>query len=183
MRTPKGKTERENFSEVLLAGGKMNSLGRAEEVVLAVLADKSLMEELYLCMFHEDAWVRMRAADAFEKVCRAHPEWIEGYIDRLQNELSGNEQQASIKWHIAEIYQQVKLNDTQKRYAIDWLSRTLSSSTVDWIVSANCMKTLAEFTTKGDFPRNKLIELLKIQQTHKSKSVVKKAGMFLESFS
>lgn len=168
---------------MLLTGGKTNSLGRAEEVVRIVLLDKSRLEELYKCMFHDDAWVRMRAADAFEKVCREQPDWIEEYIDRIQKELSGDEQQPSIKWHVAQIYRQVQLTDTQKRHAVDWLSRNLSSNTVDWIVSANCMKTLADFVNTGDFPKSKFLELLKIQQTHRSKSVVKKASRFLEDFS
>jgi HEAT repeat protein len=33
------------------------------------LHDPERLEELYSCLFNEDAWVRMRAADALENLC------------------------------------------------------------------------------------------------------------------
>ena len=94
---------KEKFADALTLGGKSNSLGRAGEVVDTVLGDKSRLGELYDCLFLEDAWVRMRAADALEKVCRVHPEWIESYIDRFEDELAISDQ-PSIQWHLAQIY-------------------------------------------------------------------------------
>jgi hypothetical protein len=171
------------FETVLTIGGKSNSLGKADEVIAEVLNDRSRLGELYGCMFSEDAWVRMRAADAFEKVCREHPEWIEPYIDRIQAELSDPGQQASIQWHIAQIYPQVSLNDEQKRHALTWLAGTLSSNEIDWIVAANAMKTLVYFTEQGDFAKEKLMPLLRIQLQHKSNAVVKRANKFIGELS
>lgn len=172
----------QNFEATLMVGGKSNSLGLAAQVISQVLQDQSLLDELYQCMFSHDAWVRMRAADAFEKVCREHPDWIEPYIDRLQRELAGPEQQASIQWHLAQIYPQVTLTAKQKQHALTWLRTTLSSPTIDWIVAANCMQALAFFTKNGDFSQKALLDLLKIQQHHASKSVVKKANKIAEEF-
>jgi len=172
-----------SFETLLLVGGKSNSLGKVDEVIRMVLADKSLLKELYGCMFHVDPWVRMRAADAFEKVCRKHPEWIEPYVDRIQEELSGPDQQASIQWHLAEIYRQVTLTSEQKQHALNWLVGRLSSIDVDWIVAANTMTALAYFVEKGDFSKEKLLGLLKIQLDHKSKSVVKKATKSIDALS
>lgn len=173
---------KEPFSEMLTVGGKTNSLGRAREVIEIVLKDKSRLDELYDCLSHEDAWVRMRAADALEKVCRQHPDWLIPYIDRLQKDFSASEQ-PSIQWHLAEIYIQVKLTDSQKKFAIDWLSNSISSEDVDWIVSANSMKALAYFNKKGYFPADKLIPFLKVQQRHKSKAVVKRANKLIDELS
>jgi hypothetical protein len=164
-----------HFEKMLSEGSKANSLGRVNDVVDEVLGDMVLLEELYGCMFSQDAWVRMRAADAFEKVCRQHPKWIEPYIDRIQAALSGAEQQPSIKWHLAQIYQQVALTDTQKLHALSWLVDLLSTSEADWIVAANAMEALAYFTKKGDFPSTRLADLLDIQLNHRSNAVVKKA--------
>lgn len=169
------------FEEILQIGGKTNSLGKADEVIAQVLKDKALMSELYSCMSSEDAWVRMRAADAFEKVCREHPEWIEPYTDRMQKELSGPEQQPSIQWHLAQIYTQVSLTDGQKQRALSWLAELLESNQTDWIVSANAMQALAYFVAKGDFEKQELLRLLKIQRTHRSNSVVKKADKIIAS--
>lgn len=165
---------RQNFSDVLAVGGKSNSLGRVNEVIDAVLQDKSRLHELYDCLFHEDAWIRMRAADALEKVCRVHPEWLLPYIDTLSNELATSTQ-PSIQWHLAQIYSQVTLTDQQKHAIIRWLKQLLSTTNVDWIVAENAMKTLLQFTKDGSFPIADMISLLKMQQQHASKAVVKRA--------
>lgn len=172
-----------HFEKMLSEGGKANSLGRVNDVVDEVLNNRTLLKVLYGCMFSQDAWVRMRAADAFEKVCRQHPEWIEPYIDRMQADLSGAEQQPSIKWHLAQMYQQVKLTNEQKERALTWLTSMLSVSDADWIVAANSMETLAYFTKKGDFPAEECISLLKVQLHHKSNAVVKKASKLINNLS
>jgi len=173
---------KEDFATVLTEGGKTNSLGRANEVIDAVLQDKSRLDELYDCLFHEDAWARMRAADALEKVCRVHPEWLEPYIDKFADELASSTQ-PSIQWHLAEIYAQVKLTEPQKQFAINWLANLLSTPDVDWIVAANSMKTLVQFTKDGSFPLQKMMHLLEIQQHHKSNAVVKRATKLLAELS
>lgn len=172
----------EPFAVMLTAGGKSNSLGRVSEVIEAVLKDRSRLGELYDCLFHEDAWARMRAADALEKICREHPDWIEPFIDRIQAELTGTGQ-ASIIWHLAQIYRQVNLNDKQRETAITWLKKQISSKDADWIVSANTMDTLFEFTRRGHFPAPELTELLETQRRHKSAAVVKRATKLLDRLS
>lgn len=172
----------ETFSDILAVGGKSNSLGRTDEVIDTVLSDKQRVDELYACLSNDDAWVRMRAIDAIEKVCRQHPEWIKPYIDKFQNELTKSNQ-PSIQWHLAQMYAQLDMNDDQKEIAIDWLKSLLSDAEVDWIVSANAMKTMVQFTQSGLVHRDTAVDLLKIQQGHKSKSVVRKANGFLHEFS
>ena len=164
-----------NMEAALSVGGKTNSLCRVPEIIDEALSDKALLDELYRCMFSLDPWVRMRAADAFEKVCRLRPQWIEPYLDAIQADLSDATQQASVQWHIAQMYRQVQMTKSQKQYALRWLTKLLSSDQLDWIVSVNAMKTLMHFTSHGDYPKDELLMLLKIQLKHKSKAVVKKA--------
>lgn len=159
---------------MLAVGGKSNSLGLVDDVIAVVLQDKSRMEELYDCLFVNDAWVRMRAADALEKICRQHPDWLTPYVDRFQAELAESSQ-PSIQWHIAQMYAQIDLTDPQKQCAMRWLSDLLSTTEVDWIVSANAMDTLAKFTQDGVFSRSMFAALLDIQKRHHSKSVVRRA--------
>jgi hypothetical protein len=168
----------ESFAVMLAVGGKSNSLGRVNEVIELVLHEESRLGELYNCLFDEDAWVRMRAADAFEKVCREHPDWLLPYIDRFPDELATSSQ-PSIQWHLAQIYGEVDLTDEQKRFALQWLQQLLSTTEVDWIVAARAMDTLLQFTKDGSFSESKLIVLLKIQEQHKSKAVVKHTNKLL----
>lgn len=172
----------EPFASILTAGGHANSLGRASEVIELVLDDPSRLEELYSCIFDDDAWVRMRAIDALEKICRVYPDWIVPYIDRFADELADTTQ-PSIQWHLAEIYGQVPLTDEQERFAITWLEERLSTIEVDWIVAANSMKTLSGFVKAGKFPREEMADLLKIQRRHKSNAVQKRANKLLEEVS
>lgn len=172
----------EKFAEMLAAEGHANSLGRVDEVIEFVLHDKSRLDELYGCLFNEDAWVRMRAADALEKICRHHPGWLLPYIDRLQDELAASTQ-PSIQWHLAQIYSQVDLTPNQKRVAIHWLKQLLSTKEIDWIVAANAMDALVQFTRDGSFSVAEVIPLLRTQQKHKSKAVIKRANKLLTELS
>lgn len=169
----------DTFKTMLAEGGKKNSLGRAEEVVQVVLGDKNRLEELYSCLFLEDAWVRMRAADALEKVCRSQPEWLESYIDRFFIDLAENTQ-PSIQWHIAQIFGEVILTPRQQQRALAWLTERLQTLNVDWIVAANSMDTLMKFVEKGQYPKDQFRVLLVLQQSHHSKSVVRRATKLLE---
>ncbi|MGB4767806.1 MAG: hypothetical protein WBP22_00955 [Candidatus Saccharimonas sp.] len=170
----------ETFIVMLAEDGKKNSLGRVNDVINDTLASPARLEELYLAMFAADAWVRMRAADAFEKICRVHPEWIIAYIDRIQAEL-GASQQASIQWHIAQIYCEVELSDLQMKRALSWLETTLKTDKVDWIVAANSMKTLAHFHENGNISTSLFVELITTQTHHQSQTVRKKAEKALLS--
>jgi hypothetical protein len=172
----------ESFETMLSVGGKKNSLGRASEVIDLVLADESRLNELYQCMFSRDTWIRMRAADSFEKVGRERPDWLLPYVDKIQSDLSTSGQ-PSIQWHIAQIYKQIKLNDTQRQQAIAWLENLLSTVDIDWIVAANAMTSLAYFTKAGCVDRSRLLMLLKIQTGHRSNAVVKRSVKIAAEFS
>jgi hypothetical protein len=171
-----------NFVELLAVGGKSNSLGRVNEIIEFVFNDKSRLDELYDCLFDEDAWIRMRAADALEKICRVHPDWLLPYVDRFSADLTSSSQ-PSIQWHLAQIYNQVDLTDGQKRFAIGWLKQLLSTPEVDWIVAANAMATLVQFTRDGSFSAAEMVSLLKIQQQHKSNAIIKRANKLLTELS
>lgn len=166
------------FAYLLTEGGKSNSLGRVNEVIENVLHDQSRLEELYTCLFDKDAWVRMRAADAIEKICRQHPDWLVPYIDRLHTNFAPHTQ-PSIQWHMAQIYREVDLTEEQRDRVITWLSDLLKTTNVDWIVSANAMETLMQFTKDGYVEDGTMVDLLNIQLHHASKSVVKRASCYL----
>lgn len=166
------------FAEKLAVGGKTNSLGLAEEVVQEVLKDKTRLAELYACLFEEDAWLRMRAADSLEKVCRIHPEWFEPYVNQLLNEM-GKSNQPSLQWHVAQMLGEVTLTPSQQQEAVQWLKARLKDTEVDWIVAANAMKTLVDFAKKGIVPNTDVVPLMKSQQKHHSQSVQKRAAKLL----
>jgi len=169
---------KEPLSEIFKEGGHKNSLGRSEEVLGEVLENKERLPELYESISDPDAWVRMRAIDTLEKVFRVHPDWAEPYIDDIFCNLLELDQ-ASIQWHLAQIFTTIELNKSYKLRAIDWMSTLLSTTSVDWIVAVNAMNTLKTFTEEGWLKRSKFKSLVTIQLKHTSKSVVKRAHMYL----
>ena len=56
-----------------LTGGDLRSIGKAEEVVEDILRNPSLFTEVFDGMLHDDPRVRMRSADALEKVSSKNP--------------------------------------------------------------------------------------------------------------
>lgn len=172
----------ENFETMLLEGGKLNTLGRAEEVVEIVLDDTDRIEELYRCLFSDDAWVRMRAIDALEKICRKRPDLLLEYIDRLIHDF-GNNDQPSIQWHLAQIFAEVELSERQRTQAVEILTRNISTTTGDWIVTANSMTTLVDFARRGYIRDIALQPMLQRQLQHKSQSVQKRAQKLLDQLS
>ncbi len=59
-----------------LTGGDRRSTGRVEEVVAEVLAKPKYFRLVFEGMLAEDPLVRMRAADAVEKISLQHPEYL-----------------------------------------------------------------------------------------------------------
>lgn len=168
----------ESYAQILAIGGKSNSLGRAAEVVDNVLHNPERLAELYDCLFEDDAWLRMRAADSLEKVCRIHPQWLEPYTDRLLSDVAKSSQ-PSLQWHLAQMIAEISLTPTQEERAIDWLKQQLRNKDVDWIVAANVMTTLAQFAKQQRIPVKDAIALITTQQDHTSSSVRKRAAKLL----
>jgi hypothetical protein len=86
----------------MLTGGHPNALGRTEEVVVIVLADRARLDELFDCLRVEDPVVRTRAGDALEEVCRRRPEWLAHEAERVLRDV-GTIDQPSVRWHVAQI--------------------------------------------------------------------------------
>jgi len=171
---------KEVYAEVFKVGGKSNSLGRSAEVLADVLVDAARLPELYTCISDEDAWVRMRVIDTLEKVLRVYPDWSKPFVEDMVYNLTLI-QQPSIQWHLAQIFRVITLTKNQKDAVLHWLSGLLTDTSVDWIVAANTMETLVQFTNDGEFEKKEMIELLNTQLHHKSKSVVKRARKHLDA--
>lgn len=169
----------ESFADILNAGGHANSLGRSGEVVEILKHDPARLNELYDCIFTDDAWVRMRAVDTFEKLVRDNPNLAAPYLESIFKDLCQTKQ-PSIQWHIAQIFTEVDLNEDRREHAINWLKDKISTTAVDWIVAVNCMKSLQYFKVQGWVKSDQIKELFEVQLGHKSKSVRKKATQFLK---
>jgi hypothetical protein len=165
----------ETFVE-MLSGGHPNSLGRTEEVVRFVLADRSRLEQLFGCLDDPDEVVRMRAGDGLEKVCRQRPEWFEPRVERLLGAV-GAIAQPSVQWHTAQMLSHLysRLDAEQRRRAVALLRRYLTESG-DWIVLNVTMEILAEWSRDRAELTAWLLPELERLRTDERKSVAKRAA-------
>ena len=171
-----------NFA-TMLTGGHANSLGRTIEVVDAVLADRSKLEELYSCYFSADEVVRLRTSNAMKRVARERPDWLIPYLDRLIDVIAGINQ-ASTQWTLANLFELLAADMTpaQHQKAKKILMHNLESHN-DWIVLNNTMQTLASWSATDTELKAWLIPHLQRLSSDSRKSVAGRAKKLLPSLS
>lgn len=113
-----------------------------------MLADRSLLDELYQCYFSSDEVVRLRVASAMKRVTIARPDWAMDYIEGLQSDVAAIDQ-ASTQWTLALIFDALVdyLSSAQHARAIEILQGNLARHS-DWIVLNNTMKVLGEWAKR-----------------------------------
>lgn len=124
-----------------LTGGDRRSIGRSAEVVADVLADPALFALLVQGLLMADPLVRMRAADAMEKITAHHPEYLAPYKTVLLEEVGPITQQ-EVRWHVAQLLSRLDLTANERRTAVDLLNSYLQDPSK--IVKTFAMQALAD---------------------------------------
>ena len=163
--------------EQMLSGGDPRSLCGVEQVIAAALVDASALEALFECLFCDDAVVRMRAGDAFEKIARIRPELLAPFTCRLLGDVADVDQ-PSIQWHLAQILAEIELTPEQRPAAIAILKRNLERYE-DWIVLNLTLQALAHFARDDPELYRELVPILRSHQADPRKSVAKRASKLL----
>lgn len=92
----------------LLRGGDRRMVRGVAEVVEQVRASPAMFDQLIAGMQYDDPLVRMRSADAAEKLTRDHPDWLQPHKRILLNDISQCTQQ-EVRWHVAQMLPRLKL--------------------------------------------------------------------------
>ncbi len=124
-----------------LTGGDRRSIGRSDEVVAEVLAEPSLFGPLFEGFFHSDPLIRMRSADAIEKITRQHPAYLQPYKTQLIGQVAQNDQQ-EVCWHVAQLFSRLELTPAERQAVLQILSTYLNHSSK--IVKTCAMQALAD---------------------------------------
>lgn len=172
----------ENF-ESMLSGGHPNSLGRTEEVVDLVLAERQRLSDLYSCYFSADEVVRLRVSSAMKRVTIAHPDWVMDFMDKLQDDVASIDQ-ASTQWTLALIFDLTRdlLSDEQRRRAVGIMQQNLAEHD-DWIVLNNSMKVLGAWARTDEDLQSWLRPHAERLAEDPRKSVASNARKLLQSVS
>ena len=173
--------------EDMLSGGHPNSLGRTVEVVEAVLANPERIEELLNTYHSPDDVVRLRVSSAFKRIEQADQPLmlthLDAFLDRVM-ELPEVGAQPSAQWTVAQICLAVSahLRPDQYARAKAHLMRNLEAMN-DWIVLAQTMTTLTEWSKKDQPLARWLKPHLEIRVEDSRVSVAKRAAKCLQVLS
>jgi hypothetical protein len=132
-----------------LEGGDRRSIGNSEEVVQTVSKNPALFEELFSGLLADDPVVRMRAADAVEKITRARPELLQPWKNMLLSTASAFKEK-ELRWHVAQLIPRLRLTGTERKLAEQILMDYLEDGSS--IVKTFSMQALVELAA-GDEQR------------------------------
>jgi hypothetical protein len=107
-----------------LKGTDRRSIGRANEVAALVLRQPQRFPELIGFLWSDDPVVRMRAADAAEKISSQVP----GLLEPFKAELLGllfEAEQKELRWHLALMIPRLPLTRKERQRAAQGLRRYL----------------------------------------------------------
>jgi len=141
----------------LLKGGDRRSIGRADSVALMVDESPELFAKLIAGMWDEDPIVRMRSADAAEKVTRQNCELLKPYRKELLSLLAETTEQ-EVRWHLALIVPRLPLNAEEKERAVFVLKGYLDDRSS--IVKTCALQGLANFAEVEPNIRTTVIKIL-----------------------
>jgi HEAT repeat protein len=142
----------------LLQGGDRRMIGRSDQVAAMVSKAPELFPELIAGLWSEDPLVRMRAADAAEKVTRKKRELLQPHKGELLGLLVETEQQ-ELRWHLAAMVPRLPLNTKERNLATSLLVGYLEDRSS--IVKTLALQGLADLAQDDASIRPGVIEILR----------------------
>ncbi len=120
-------------------------MGNVSEVVRTVLQHPEITSSLVECVFDDDAGVRMRAADALEKVSRERSEHLQPYATVLLGLFEETKQQ-ELRWHLAVLLPRLCLNSAERRRTAQALQLCMDAQSS--IVKTFALQGLTDLTVQ-----------------------------------
>jgi hypothetical protein len=140
-----------------LSGGDRRSIGRSNEIVAQILKQPALFRYLFEGMESDDEILRMRAADAAERVTVRRPDLLQPYTRKLLA-IAGRSQQQEIRWHAALMIPRLRLTAPARSVAVDILFDYLRDRSS--IVKTFAMDGLAQLADETTSLRTRIVPLL-----------------------
>lgn len=153
----------------LLKGKDLRSIGNANKIVNDIEKNPDLFKEIFNGIKNEDPVIRMRAADAVEKITKKHKEFLIPYKNEIIENISEIEQQ-EVRWHIALIFSYLDLNENEKEIVIQKLYSWIKDSD-SVIVKVNSLQALFDITKNDLKYKNKVKILLEENLNNKSSAI------------
>lgn len=140
-----------------LTGGDRRSIGRSDEVAAEVLADPAQFPLIFEGLLGDDPLIRMRAADAIEKITAVHPEYLYPYKTQLIEQVARIDQQ-EVRWHVAQLLPRLPWSEAERAQVVEILLTYLNDSSK--IVKTFSMQALADLAGQDASLRPQVVKLL-----------------------
>jgi len=155
-----------------LKGGDRRSIGRVSEVVAEVLDTPILFKAVFDGMLDDDPVVRMRSADAVEKITVKHPEYLQPHKTKLIQEVARIAQQ-EVRWHVAQMFPRLVVSEKERAVIVEILFEYLHDKSR--IARTFSMEALAVFAEGDTSIRSRVVPLLE-ELTRKGSPAMKSRG-------
>lgn len=142
-----------------LSAGDMRTTGASDEIVRKAFKNHSLINILIRGLENHNPAVRMRSADALEKIGAKKPRLLQPFKDFFLS-LSGISKQQEVQWHLAQIISYLKLSPSETELASRVLLKYLRASKSN-IVKVFSLTSLAYLSGRNVQLKKKVIRLLK----------------------
>lgn len=162
----------------LLNGGDLRSIGHVDAVVKIVENNPDRFEELMTGLTDDRPVVRMRSADAVEKVTRRHPELLRPHQATLVQQLYLATQQ-EVRWHLAQVMPRLTWAEEEATEIVRVLTSCIDTET-SAIVIVNSLQTIFDLSAVLPRFRDELKDLLKIQLETGSPAVKSRCKKLLQ---
>lgn len=103
-----------------LSGGDRRSVGTSNRAVLAVLEEPDLIRVLFQGFETSDPVLRMRCADAIEKITARRPELLRPFKEQILHHLSQIDQ-PEVRWHVAPMLARLPLSEAEESAVVSLL--------------------------------------------------------------
>jgi hypothetical protein len=120
---------RQRLADVL-RGGDRRSIGKSNQIAKLILSEPKRLAELIACLWHEDPIVRMRAADAAEKITVKRPALLNPHKQELLG-LLAETGQIELRWHLALMVPRLALSRPERQRAAAAWQRYLRRPQLD----------------------------------------------------
>jgi hypothetical protein len=142
----------------LLQGADRRTIGRADEVAGMVPSHPELFTELISGLWSQDPLVRMRAADAAEKVTRRSRKLLQPYKKELLGLMAESHEQ-ELCWHLAAMVPRLSLTSKERLRAASVLGTYLAHRSS--IVKTFALQGLADLAQQEASLRATVVETLR----------------------
>ena len=141
-----------------LEGGDRRSIRGVRDVVDQVIANPALFPVVFHGMGDADPLVRMRCADAVEKITAARPQYLAPYKKRVMR-LAAVTEQKEVRWHLAQLLSRLEFDAPERRQVVEMLNEYLTDTSR--IVKTFARQALADIAEQEPELSASIIERLR----------------------